>query len=260
MWTTFGYGTLLILLLVTLLWWRSVQIKNVSIVDIFWGMGFVVLNVFYALQTEPLYTRQILLLILVSIWGLRLSIYLWMRNHGQPEDYRYQEFRQRYGPQRYWWFSFFQVFLLQGGLMLLIAFPLLGIHTNTATDIITPLDGMAVLCWGVGFVFESVGDYQLMRFKQRPENKGKVLNTGLWRYTRHPNYFGDAMVWLAYGLFAVASGAYWQFIGTVLMWFLIIKVSGVAMLEEGIAERRPEYADYIKRTSAFFPWKPKRKL
>ncbi len=255
--TLFLYASVIILLCVTLLWLYSVRITNVSIVDIFWGMGFVIANAVYFYLLEDAHLRSILLLVLVSVWGARLTIYLGWRNYGKEEDYRYQEFRKTYGEKRYWWFSFFQVFLLQGALIMIVSLPLLGAHYETSTEELNIMDYMAVVIWLIGFFFESVGDYQMARFKSDPSNKGKVMDRGLWRYTRHPNYFGDAAVWWAYGLFCAAAGIYWPILGSVIMTILIIKVSGVSMLERTITDRRPEYADYIKKTSAFFPWFPK---
>ena len=249
-------GSIIILTLVTLLWFYSIYIKNVSIVDIFWGLGFVILNTYYLLAVDSFTNRQILLLILVSLWGIRLSGYLAFRNIGKPEDYRYQQFRQDYGPERYWWFSYFQVFLLQGGLILIVSLPLLAININQSA--INWLDYIAVLVWSLGFVFEAGGDYQLAQFKKNPKNKGKVLRSGFWKYTRHPNYFGDATVWVAYALFCIASGSYWQIMGTIIMILLIVKVSGVAMLERTLKDTKPAYSEYIKKTHSFIPWFPKK--
>lgn len=244
--------------LMTVLWLVSIYLKNVSIVDNFWGIGFILIALIYALQCEVLYTRIKLMMLLVTLWGLRLSVYLMYRNYGKGEDYRYQEFRKSYGPKRYWWFSFFQVFLLQGGLMMIISLPLLGIALKTNSDALNLFDYLAILIWIIGFIFESVGDYQLTAFKRHPENKGKLLTTGLWRYTRHPNYFGDAAVWWGFGLLAIASGAYWYSLGALIMTYLIIKISGVALLERSLSDVKPGYEDYIRTTSAFFPWIPKK--
>lgn len=252
----FSQGALVIFVLVTLLWLYSVYLKNVSIVDVFWGLGFVIVNSIYFYYSEDPSTRELIDLVLVAIWGLRLSIYLGWRNWGKPEDYRYQQFRQDYGPERYWWFSYFQVFLLQGGLILIVSLPLLAI--NSTANTLNALDYLAIVVWCIGFVFEAGGDYQLAKFKSNPENKGKVLSHGFWKYTRHPNYFGDATVWVAYALFCIASGSYWPVIGSIIMVLLILKVSGVTMLERTLKVTKPEYQDYIKKTSAFIPWFPKK--
>jgi steroid 5-alpha reductase family enzyme len=255
--TLFFQAALVILVLVSLLWIWSVIIKNVSIVDIFWGLGFVVVNAFYVFMSGELNARKLLILILVSIWGLRLAIYLAWRNIGKGEDFRYQEFRKQYGPKRYWWFSYFQVFLLQGALIMIVSLPLLGIHSSTSTGTLNVLDYIAIVVWLIGFTFEAGGDFQLARFKGDSKNKGKVLNTGFWKYTRHPNYFGDSAVWWAYAMFSIAAGSYWQIIGSVVMTVLIIKISGVSLLEKTLTETKPKYRDYIEKTNAFFPWFPK---
>ena len=254
----FSQAALIIFILVTLLWVWSVFIKNVSIVDIFWGFGFVVVNAFYVFMSGDLHARKIVILTLVTVWGLRLAIYLAYRNIGKGEDFRYQEFRRSYGPKRYWWFSFFQVFLLQGALIMVVSLPLLGISSGQSSGGLNILDYMGILVWLVGFAFEAGGDFQLARFKRNLKNKGKVLNTGFWKYTRHPNYFGDAMVWWAYAIFSIAAGSYWQIIGSIVMTYLIMKISGVSLLERTLKETKPQYSDYIQKTNAFFPWCPKK--
>lgn len=242
----------------TFLWLISIYLKNVSIVDNFWGIGFIIVVFIYAFHCDVLYTRTKLLMLLVTLWGLRLSIYLIYRNYGKGEDYRYREFRQHYGPERYWWFSFFQVFMLQGGLILIISLPLLGVSLKTTSNTLNLFDYLGLVLWVVGFIFESVGDYQLAKFKGHSENSGKLLTSGLWRFTRHPNYFGDAAVWWGFGFLAIASGAYWYSLGSLVMTYLIIKVSGVAMLERSLKEVKPGYEEYVQNTSSFIPWIPKK--
>lgn len=248
----------LIWCIVTLLWIWSVRITNASIVDIFWGAGFVLVNMFYVFHLEKIEPRNLLVSVLVLIWGLRLTMYLAYRNIGKGEDYRYQEFRKNYGEKRYWWFSYFQVFLLQGVLILIISLPLFGVHYSGFSAPLFWLDYLAILTWAIGFIFEAGGDYQLYRFKKNQKNKGKVLNTGFWKYTRHPNYFGDVLVWWSYGLFSIAAGGYWQVIGAIFMTFLIIKVSGVALLEKTLLNTKPKYKEYVEKTNSFFPWFPKK--
>ena len=245
---------LLIWILVTILWIWSIFIKNVSIIDIFWGMSFVIVNLFYAFMSGDFNLRKILVLILVTIWGVRLSIYLGIRNIGKGEDFRYQTFRKNYGIKRYWWYSYFQAFLLQGFLIMIISLPLLAINLNINPEKLNALDYCGIFVWLVGFVFEAGGDYQLWLFKKKKENKDKILNTGFWKYTRHPNYFGDSVVWWSYAIFCLAAGYYWQTIGSVVMTFLLVKISGVALLERNLNETKPQYREYIKSTSSFFPW------
>ena len=241
----------------SLVWVVSVKLKNASIVDIFWGLGFVLLNFVYFSQTGDFTTRKLLLLFLVSIWGLRLSIYILSRNWGKPEDYRYQNFRKLYGEHRYWWLSFFQVFMLQAVLLWMISAPLLAVQYNSTENGITGIDIFAIFMWLIGFTFEAGGDYQLARFKANPQNKGKILQKGFWKFTRHPNYFGDALIWWSFGIFSVAAGSYLPLLSSALMTWLIIKVSGVAMLENSLKKKNPEYKNYVKKTSAFIPWFPK---
>jgi len=247
-----------IIVIMTILWIASIILKNVSIVDLFWGFGFVVAAVFYFINTDGNNIRKVILLILVSIWGLRLSIYLTWRNYGKSEDFRYREFRKKYGEKRYWWISFFQTFLLQGILMWLVSAPLLGAQFEGADRSPGLLDFAGILLWVIGFTFEAGGDFQLARFKSDPSNKGKVLDKGFWKYTRHPNYFGDSAVWWGYGLICLSAGSYLPVLGSILMTALIIKISGVALLEKSLKDQKPQYREYIEKTSTFIPWPPKK--
>lgn len=250
-----GIGVLMGFL--SLLWLLSLRIKDASIIDIFWGFGFVLVAWFYTWQMglEETSLRNYCLLALISIWGLRLTIYLGIRNIGKPEDYRYAQWRKENG-ENWWWLSFFRVFALQGFLLWLISalyVPALSVKTGMGA-----FEYLGMLLWAIGLFFETVGDWQLMQFKKNPANKGKVLDQGLWRYTRHPNYFGDAMVWWGFFCFALAHPSGWQyFFGPLLMTFFLLKVSGVAMLEVALKKNKPGYAEYIRKTSAFFPWPPK---
>jgi len=252
-------GLLLIVSFFTLVWILSVILKNAGIVDIFWGLGFVLVSAFYFISIPEHSTRKIIAMALVAIWGLRLSIHIFIRNHGKPEDYRYQEFRKKYGAKRYWWFSYFQVFLLQGVLVWLISAPLLAIQFFGNERLFGILDIVGILVWLIGFTFEAGGDLQLARFKANPANRGKLLQTGFWKYTRHPNYFGDAAVWWAYAILCIAAGSYIPVLSAILMTWLILKVSGVSMLEKTLINTKPGFGEYIKRTNAFIPWFPKTK-
>ena len=251
-------GGVVVWIYVTLAWLLSVYLKNASIVDIFWGLGFVVLVWTYYLLAEGFTGRKLLILALVTIWGLRLTFYVLIRNWGKDEDYRYQQFREEYGPDRYWWFSYIQVFLLQGGIMWFISATLLAAQHFDTPDALIATDVLAVSVWTIGFFFEAVGDAHLWTFKRNPHNKGKVLDSGLWSYTRHPNYFGDATQWWAYYLIAASTG--WGLLtvlGPLFMNFLLLRVSGVAMLERNMKQTKPQYADYIARVNAFVPGFPK---
>ena len=251
-------GLVPILTMMIVLWIISISITNVSIVDIFWGFGFAVTAITYYSLSDGNPTRMLLVLALVALWGLRLSVYLGIRNAGKGEDFRYRNFRNSYGESRYWWVSFFQTFLLQGTLMWLISLPVLAAMYYGSDKPVGVIDMLAMVFWLVGFVFEAGGDLQLAAFKRNPENKGRVLDKGFWKYTRHPNYFGDAMVWWSFALFSIAAGGYWQIAGSAIITFFLMRVSGVTMLERTLLETKPKYRDYVNRTSSFFPLPPKK--
>ncbi|MDX1403877.1 MAG: DUF1295 domain-containing protein [Woeseiaceae bacterium] len=231
-------------------WLVSLYKDDVSFVDSLWSLFFLGAALLFAVDAETLSARGWLVLSLVAIWAVRLSAYITARNWGEEEDYRYQKIRENNQPG-FALKSFYIVFGLQGLLAWIICLPLLSAITSTAA--LSWIDLAAALLWLVGFVFEAGGDYQLWRFKRDQANSGRVLDSGLWRYTRHPNYFGDFCIWWAFYLFAVAAGGWWSIVSPILMSFLLLKVSGVAMLEKTITDRRPEYAEYISRTNAFFP-------
>lgn len=255
--TIYFQGLALIVSFMSILWIASVIKKNASIVDPFWGIGFVLLVWFYYFQSEGLGERKLIITSLVTIWGLRLSIFLAHRNWGKPEDFRYQQFRKDYGEHQYWWVSFFQTFLLQGVLLWLISAPLLGAQ-NGAHQALGIIDFIAIALWIIGFAFEAGGDYQLSKFKANPDKKGKVLDSGFWRYTRHPNYFGDGLQWIAFSLFSIANSCYLPLLSAFLMNFLLVKISGVALLEKTLSKTKPQYAEYIRKTPAYIPWFPKK--
>lgn len=249
-------GAIAVLMLLT--WGVSLLMRDASIVDIIWGAGFVVVAVVAAIVGDGYDDRRYLLLGLVAVWGTRLSSYLAWRNLGHGEDYRYQAMRKKHG-DRFWLISLFQVFLLQGVLMWVVSLPVQLSASAEEPDSLGILALLGVVLWTVGILFEGIGDAQLASFKAKDENKGKVMDRGLWRFTRHPNYFGDFCVW--WGIFLVAAETVpgrFGIIGPLVMSFLLIRVSGVAMLEKTIGKRRPGYAEYIARTSAFFPRPPKR--
>ena len=257
--TAYGITAVIILGLMILLWLVSLWLKDASIVDIFWGTGFVITAwVYFALTPDGLDVRKWLIAIIVTIWGLRLSIHILLRNAGKGEDYRYQKWREEAG-SAWWWRSFFKVFLLQGTLMWIISAPLLAAQMEAKPDRLIWLEFVGIGVWLIGFYFEAVGDWQLTRFKADPVNKGKLLNTGLWRYTRHPNYFGDAAQWWGFYLIAVAVGGWWTVFSPILMTFLLRQVSGVTMLEKTLKNTKPGYKEYVESTNAFFPWFPKKK-
>jgi steroid 5-alpha reductase family enzyme len=250
---------MIILGLMILLWLVSLALKNSSIVDIFWGTGFVIAAwVAFLLTPDGFVPRKLLLDGLVTIWGLRLSLHILTRNWGKPEDFRYQAWRNEAGAA-WWWRSFFKVFLLQGVILWIVAAPLLAAQINAQPGQLSWLDFLAIAVWLIGFFFEAAGDWQLVRFKANPINKGKVLQTGVWRYTRHPNYFGDATQWWAHYLIALAAQGWWTIFSPIIMTALLLRVSGVALLEKTLREEKPGYKEYIERTSEFIPWFPKQK-
>jgi len=254
----YATGGVVILSLMLILWILSLFLEDSSIADIFWGFGFVVTGwVYYALTPEGFLGRKIFLMLLVFTWGMRLTIHIYLRNRGKGEDYRYAQWREEAGSS-WWWRSLFKVFLLQGLIMWLVSAPLLAAQLPNQPARFTLLDVLGAAVWGLGFYFEAVGDWQLARFKANPDNEGKLLREGVWRYSRHPNYFGDAAQWWGFYLIAANTwlGAAAAF-SPLLMTYLLIKVSGVALLEKNLSDTKPGYEQYAATTNAFFPWFPK---
>lgn len=244
------------LALTTLLWLVSLAKRDAGIIDAFWGTGFVALAWLYHLASSGSGLRRPLVVGLVTLWGLRLSLHIIRRNRGHGEDYRYREMRER-RPTTFPLWSLVFVFWLQGLLLWLIAMPLHQAQRTAEPLALTPLDWLATVLFAVGFGFEAIGDLQLQRFKHDPRNAGRVMDRGLWRYTRHPNYFGDAVVWWSFFCFAAATpGGAWTVVSPLLMTVLLMRVSGVTLLEQRLAQTKPAYRDYAARTSAFFPWFP----
>jgi len=248
-----GLGVLALAAFLT--WLLSLYKGNVAIVDSLWSLMFIVAGLTYAYLLPAAGPRAELALFLVSIWGLRLAIHITWRNWGHGEDRRYQEIRARNEPN-FAFKSLYLVFLLQAVLAWIISLPLLGAVASNSE--LNALDYFGALVWLVGFIFEAGGDWQLSRFKANPSNKDKVMDQGFWRLTRHPNYFGDFCVWWGLYLIALAAGAWWSVAGPILMSVLLMRVSGVTLLEKDIGERRPKYADYVRRTNAFFPGRRRR--
>ena len=249
-------GLLLILACMTLLWLISLLKKDVSIVDIFWGLGFIIVSLFYFNLNQSHSIRQWFVLALVIFWGLRLALYILRRNWDHGEDPRYRAWREQAGSS-FWWKSYFKVFLLQGVVLWIVSWPLQAAQ-QSAKPLWTIFDVIAIILWSGGFLFETVGDFQLARFKRKLLNKGKVMRTGLWACTRHPNYFGEALIWWGFFAFALnAPSSWWTIISPMLMTFLLMRVSGVAMLEKSLVVTKPEYKNYIESTNAFFPWFPR---
>lgn len=238
-----------------LTWAISVPRRNVTIVDTLWPLLFVVAAAVYAAAASDTGPRATLLVVLVTLWGTRLAAYLAWRNRGHEEDRRYRAIRRRNEPN-FAAKSLYLIFGFQALLAWVISLPLAG--GIAAGSPLGPLDWLGAALWTIGMVFEAGGDWQLARFKRDPASAGRVLDRGLWRYTRHPNYFGDFCVWWGIFLVALSGGAWWSIAGPLLMSFLLLRFSGVVLLEKDIGERRPGYADYVRRTNAFFPGPPRR--
>jgi len=226
--------------------------RDNSLADFFWGLGFVLVALLTLFLRSDFEAQQVLVTVLVFVWGLRLSIYVLIRNRGKGEDPRYKQWREEWG--RYFLLrSYLQVFILQGVFMFLILVPVVIVNTYSA-DFSAPAAMVGGLVWLLGFYFESVGDYQLYRFLRNPANRGKIMDSGLWRYTRHPNYFGEVTQW--WGIFVIAAAVPYGWIGVVgplTITYLILRVSGIPMTEK-MFEGNPAFEEYKRHTSIFFPW------
>ena len=242
------------LAIAALAWTASVPLRDVSIVDSVWSL-LVLAPAGVAWATWPeLGARAWLVLALAALWALRLAGYITWRHWGHEEDHRYRAIRARNEP-RFVWKSLYLVFGLQAVLGWVVSMPLLGAMAGHV-----PwgwLDVLGIALFALGFGVEAVADAQLARFKANPGNRGRVMASGLWRYSRHPNYFGEFCLWWGLWLVAAGAGAWWTVVSPLLMTVLLLKVSGVALLEKDIDERRPNYRAYVARTNAFFPWKPR---
>ncbi len=253
-WSAWLWALAALLLFAAVAWLVSLVKRDVSIVDSLWSVMFLLAVIVYAALCSDIGTRLSVVLALVLIWSLRLCIHITWRNWGEPEDARYQAIRRNNEPN-FIFKSLYIVFGLQAVLAWLIATPLpVAVSGSSA---IGPWDVTGVGLWLVGMFFQGVGDWQLARFKSDPRNRGKVMDRGLWRYTRHPNYFGEACVWWGFYLIAAGAGGWWTIFAPMLITLLLLKVSGVALLEKDIEERRPAYRQYRERTNAFIPGPPK---
>jgi len=251
----YGLPALVVFLYMSGVFAAALLIKNNAIVDVAWGLGFICVAFVTLCLNGRMTPRKGLVTALVLIWGIRLAIHVALRNGGKPEDFRYAKWRKQWGK----WFvprSYLQIYLLQGILLLIISSPLILVNRSQSTGM-TLLDIIGVFIWCLGFFFESVSDYQLVRFKGNPAHKGLIMTRGLWKFSRHPNYFGEALLW--WGVFIIALSVEYGWIAIVsplLITFLLLRVSGVTMLEKKYAGNK-EYAAYAQKTSAFVPWIPK---
>ncbi len=239
-------------------WIISLIFRNVTVVDSLWGLGFVLIVWVTVALSDGYRPRALLIAALVTIWGLRLSLYLTQRNRGKGEDPRYGEWRRQSG-DKFWIVSLFKVFLLQAAVMWCISLVLQYGQMSPAPVHLTVLDALGVIVWTTGFLFESIGDRQLARFKSNPANKGRVMDRGLWAYSRHPNYFGEFLMW--WGLFLVTlatPASWWTVISPAIVTVVLLKMTGIPLTEKSITRTRPQYEEYIERTSAFIPWFPQK--
>jgi steroid 5-alpha reductase family enzyme len=232
--------------------------KDNSVADIGWGLGFILVMYITLFQNEPFMRKHKLMEFLILAWGLRLSSYIAIRNWGKPEDFRYANWRKEWG-SNFLLRSFLQVFMLQGLIMFIVSLPIIIVNSNTESNQdfrFLYMIGAGV--WFVGFFFETLGDHQMFMFKSDVHNNGKVMNKGLWKYTRHPNYFGESLQWWGVFLIAIPSGWWYvSIVSPVLITFLLLRVSGVTLLEKKY-EGNDKYALYKKQTNAFIPWLPKK--
>lgn len=253
----FGLGT--VVLVMGLCMWISIRKQRLTVVDTAWGLGFVaiaVVSLFVTGYGDGMPGPQVFLLVLVLVWGVRLAAHLNSRNAKGPEDPRYQQLADADG-RSFAHVALRRVFVPQGVAMWLVATPVMVGMNNVGT--IGWLGWLGLVVWVIGMVFETVGDYQLSRFKKNPDNEGKLMDQGLWKYTRHPNYFGDACVW--WGIWIVAASS-WAgvatIIGPIAMTFFLTKVTGAALNEKGMRDSKPGYDEYVRRTSGFIPMPPKK--
>ena len=254
-----GGAALAVAVLMIGTWLVSLALTNASIVDITWGLGFVVVAWVSALRSEGSAGPASLIVAMITLWGVRLGAYLFWRNHGKGEDYRYVAMRRHWG-KRFWIISLGTVFGLQGVLMWVVSLPVQVAHVGDFRDsaLSSALVVIGAALYVLGLGFEVIGDLQLARFKANPANDGKVMRVGLWRFTRHPNYVGDACVWWGVGLVALSvTGTWWALIGPLVMNVLLVRVSGVALLERSLRKRKPDYEEYVRTTSAFVPRPPR---
>ncbi len=252
------YNLIAILIFFTLAWIISLITKDASIADVFWGLGFILVSLLTYIFFQGYTVRATIIVVLVLLWGLRLSIYIFYRKRGKGEDPRYTAMRNK-NPKNFWIISLFKVFWLQGLLLIIISLSAqIGITALKPTRILAT-DYIGILVWLTGFIFETVADIQLYKFIHNPANAGKVMNQGLWYYSRHPNYFGESLMW--WGIFIIALPVPYgivTIISPIWITYMLLKVSGVTLLESSLKEKRPEYIEYIKTTSSFIPL-PKKK-
>ena len=251
-----NFGAVITLMIIG--WLISLRYRNVTVVDSLWGSGFVLVAWITFAFSGGYAGRRLLLAMLVTLWGLRLAAHLAVRNWGKGEDPRYAGWRRQSG-DKFWIVSLFKVFILQAVFLWMISLVIQVGQLAPTPDHLTWLDGLGLIVWTVGFSFESVADWQLAEFKRDPDNKGKVMNRGLWAYSRHPNYFGEFLIWWGLFLITLATpGSWWTIVSPLIITAVLLKMTGIPMTEAAIVKTRPGYNDYIRRTNAFVPWFPRK--
>jgi steroid 5-alpha reductase family enzyme len=254
--TIMGWNLVAVAAMMITGWLISLAYRNVTIVDSLWGLGFILVAWLTFFMSDGVWSRKMLIAVLVTLWGLRLSIYLSWRNWGKGEDPRYGSWRKKSG-DRFWLVSLFKVFILQALFLWVIS---LAVQIGQLASIpakLTWLDGLGIIVWAVGFTFESLGDWQLAKFKSDPASKGRVMDRGLWAYTRHPNYFGEFLIW--WGIFLITlstPNSWWTILSPAIITMVLLKMTGIPLTEQELVKNRPGYSEYVKRTSAFVPWLP----
>lgn len=235
----------------TILWVVSLRMQNSSIADVAWGPNVLLIGLIYYFTSDGALLRAQLTLALVAIWAVRLGLHLFYRQRLEGEDHRYVKWRDEY-EDNWWWISYFRVFLLQSVIAWVVSLPIYFAIVSVGPPSLTLLDYIGVTVFVIGLVFESVSDEQLRRFRAVRANKGRVLETGLWSYTRHPNYFGEVLVWWGFGVIGVATGGVPGLLGPVVLTYLLIYVSGIAMIEPSLFTK-PGYSSYAGKTPVFLP-------
>ncbi|MDZ7831615.1 MAG: DUF1295 domain-containing protein [Desulfobacterales bacterium] len=254
----FGVNLLAAAGLMVIGWLISLANKNVTIADSFWGLGFILIAWLTFFAADGYFARKLILSLLVTAWGVRLFIHMSLRSWGKGEDPRYAEWRKKHG-ENFWIVSLFKVFLIQALFQWIIS---LGVQYGQLSAVpanLTWLDFLGMGIWAAGFVIETAADRQLVRFNADPANKGKVMDQKLWRYSRHPNYFGEALVW--WGLFLIVlavPGGVWTIVSPMVITYTLLRITGVTLMEQTEFSENPEYQAYIRKTSAFIPWPPKK--
>ncbi len=254
--TTLGWNLAAVTAMMLCGWLVSITHRNVTIVDSLWGMGFVLVVWLTFFLSDGYGTRKTLIAVLTTLWGLRLSVYLSWRNWGKGEDPRYGLWRKKSG-DRFWLVSLFKVFILQALFLWIISIVLQTGQLAATPRSLTWLDFAGIIVWTIGFGFESLADWQLAMFKADPANRGRVMDRGLWAYSRHPNYFGEFLVWWGFYLITLATpDSWWTILSPLIITAVLLKMTGIPLTEQQLVKKRPGYSDYIRRTSAFVPWPP----